>query len=57
MSSPLQNLKTEILILKTADCEVGDKRGGVFVYRAMGTARKQSAGLTVLRPNINLNYI
>jgi hypothetical protein len=31
MSSPLQNLKNEILILKTVDCEVGDERGGVFV--------------------------
>ena len=45
MSSPRQTLKTEILILKTADCAAGDERGGVLVWRAMGTARKQSDGL------------
>ena len=31
MSSPRQTIKTEILILKTADCEVGDEWGGVLV--------------------------
>ena len=31
MSSPRQTLKNEILILKTADCEVGDEQGGVLV--------------------------
>jgi hypothetical protein len=31
MSSQRQTLKTEILILKTTDCEVGDERGGVLV--------------------------
>jgi hypothetical protein len=31
MSGVRQTLKTEILILKTADCEVGDERGSGFV--------------------------
>jgi hypothetical protein len=31
MSGPRQTLQTEILMLKTANCEAGHERGGVFV--------------------------